>query len=208
VRGGEIAAQVLDPTQPMNELIRRASNDRQQSGEEVARTKSYWLAGTRLRILAGPADTGGRYDIVDGWFPAGAKIPWHLHRRSSEQIYVLDGEFTVWRGGCKAVLRPGENLFIPDATAHALSVIGVGPGRALIVTAPSGFARLITEAGTPDDESGMPPSAATDMERLLRVAAELGDEFFGPPGPLPDDITTLPRPNPAGNGAAVPAPLG
>ena len=26
VRGGEIAAQVLDPTQPMNELIRRASN--------------------------------------------------------------------------------------------------------------------------------------------------------------------------------------
>jgi carboxymethylenebutenolidase len=27
VRGGEIAAQVLNPTQPMNELIRRASND-------------------------------------------------------------------------------------------------------------------------------------------------------------------------------------
>jgi hypothetical protein len=26
VRGGETAAQVLDPTQPMNELIRRASN--------------------------------------------------------------------------------------------------------------------------------------------------------------------------------------
>jgi carboxymethylenebutenolidase len=27
VRGGEIAAQVLNPTQPMNELIRRASNE-------------------------------------------------------------------------------------------------------------------------------------------------------------------------------------
>ena len=26
VRGGEIAAQVLDPAQPMNELLRRASN--------------------------------------------------------------------------------------------------------------------------------------------------------------------------------------
>ncbi|MBV8266260.1 MAG: hypothetical protein JO252_08040, partial [Planctomycetaceae bacterium] len=26
VRGGETAAQVLNPTQPMNELIRRASN--------------------------------------------------------------------------------------------------------------------------------------------------------------------------------------
>jgi carboxymethylenebutenolidase len=29
VRGGEIAAQVLNPTQPMNELIRRASNNGQ-----------------------------------------------------------------------------------------------------------------------------------------------------------------------------------
>jgi quercetin dioxygenase-like cupin family protein len=193
----------------MNELIRRASNDnRQQSGEEVSRKKSYWLAGTRLRVLAGPADTGGRYDLVEGWFPAGAKIPRHLHRRSSEQIYVLDGEFTVWRGECNTVLRPGEDLFIPAATAHALSVTGGGPGRALIVTAPSGFARLITEAGTPDDGSRVPPSAATDMGRLLRVAAELGDEFFGPPGPLPDDITIVPRPNRAGSGAAVPAPLG
>jgi carboxymethylenebutenolidase len=209
VRGGEIAAQVLNPTQPMNELIRRASNDnRQQSEEEVPRKTSYWLAGTRLRVLAGPAETGGRYDLVEGWFPAGAKVPQHLHRRSSEQIYVLDGEFTVWCGGCKAVLRPGEDLVIPAASAHALSVSGIGPGRALIVTAPSGFARLITEAGTPDDERRVPPSAATDLERLLRVAAELGDEFFGHPEPLPDGITMVRRPNPAGNGAAVPVPLG
>jgi hypothetical protein len=28
VRGGEIAAQVLNPTQPMNELIRRAVNNK------------------------------------------------------------------------------------------------------------------------------------------------------------------------------------
>ena len=33
VRGGEIAAQVLNPTQPMNELIRRASN---KSGKSPA----------------------------------------------------------------------------------------------------------------------------------------------------------------------------
>jgi carboxymethylenebutenolidase len=209
VRGGEIAAQVLNPTQPMNELIRRASNDnRQQSEEQVPRKNSYWLAGTRLTVLAGPAETGGRYDLVEGWFPAGAKIPRHLHRRSSEQICVLDGEFTVQHGGCKTILRPGEDLFIPVATPHTLSVTGVGPGRALIVTAPSGFARLITEAGTPDDASGVPPSAPTDMERLLRVAAELGDEFLGDPEPLPDAITTMPRLNGARSAAAVTAPLG
>ena len=208
VRGGEIAAQVLNPTQPMNELIRRASNDnRQQSGEAVPRENSYWLVGTRLRVLAGPADTGGRYDLVEGWFPPGAQVPPHLHRRNSEQIHVLDGEFTVEVGGRKAVLRPGEDLFIPAGTAHALAVTGVGPARALIVASPSGFARLITEVGTADEGGEAPPSLATDMELLVRVAAELGDEFLGPHG-LPDDVNTLSPPSPAGSGAAVTAPLG
>ena len=206
VRGGEIAAQVLNPTQPMNDLIRRAlKHNWQKSSAEVPRKNSYWLVGTRLRTLAGPADTGGRYDLVEGWFPAGAQVPRHLHRRYSEQIHVQDGEFTVSLGGRKVVLRPGEDLIIPAGTPHALSVTGVGPGRALVVASPSGFARLITEVGTPDDGSGVPPIAATDMERLLRVAVELGDEFFGPPGALPDDSTTLPCPSP---GVAAPATLG
>jgi len=64
VRGGEIAAQVLNPTQPMKELIRRASN------KEKPLRKSYWLGGTRLSVLAGPAATEGHYDLVEGWFPA------------------------------------------------------------------------------------------------------------------------------------------
>jgi hypothetical protein len=118
----------------------------------------------------------------------------------------MSAGFRPWQQA-PAVLRPGEDLFIPAGTAHALAVTGVGPGRALIVTAPSGFARLITEAGTPDDGCRVPPSAATDMERLLRVATELGDEFFGPHEPRPDDITMVPRPNPAVSEAAVAASL-
>jgi quercetin dioxygenase-like cupin family protein len=150
--------------------------------------KSYWLVGTRLSVLAGPADTEGRYDLVEGWFPTGAQVPPHLHRRHSEQIYVLDGEFTVWAGGRKAVLRPGDDIVIPAGTAHAVHATGDGPGRALVVVSPSGFARLITEVGTPDDGRGGPPSAATDMDRLSRVAAELGDEILGPPGALPGEF--------------------
>jgi quercetin dioxygenase-like cupin family protein len=150
--------------------------------------KSYWLVGTRLSVLAGPADTDGRYDFVEGWFPTGAQVPPHLHRRHSEQIYVLDGEFTVWAGRRKTVLRPGDDISIPTGTAHALAVTGDGPGRALVVVSPSGFARLITEVGTPDEGGGVAPSMGTDMDLLCRVAAELGDEFLGPPGALPDEF--------------------
>jgi carboxymethylenebutenolidase len=181
VRGGEITAQVLNPTQPMNELIRRASHNK-----ENPMRKSYWLAGTRLSVIAGPAATEGRYDLVEGWFPAGTQIPPHRHRRYAEQIYVLEGEFTVWAGGRKAVLRPGDDVFIPPGTAHAWHATGDGPGRALVVASPSGFARLVTEVGTPDDGSGVPPSAPPDMDLLHRVSAELGDEILGPPGALPD----------------------
>jgi carboxymethylenebutenolidase len=187
VCGGEIAAQVLNPTQPMNELILRAvNNDGPQGKKEKLMRKAYWLGGTRLSVLAGPAATEGGYDLIEGWFPAGTQIPPHRHRRYSEQIYVPDGEFTVWAGKRKAVLRPGDDIFIPPGTAHAWHATGAGPGRALVVTSPSGLARLVTDVGTPDDGSDVPPSAPTDMDLFHRISTELGDELLGPPGALPD----------------------
>jgi quercetin dioxygenase-like cupin family protein len=148
--------------------------------------KSYWLFGARLSVLTGPAETGGRHDLVEGWLPPGTPTPPHRHRAYSEQLYVLDGEFTVWAGGRLAVLRPGDDLLIRAGTAHAVAVTGGGPGRALVVASPSGFARLVAEAGTPDEGGGAPRPAAPDMDLFLRVAAELGDEILGPPGALYD----------------------
>ena len=68
--------------------------------------KSYWFLGHHQTILAGAADTEGRYDLAEGRFPAGTQIPPHVHRRYSEHFYVLEGELTVWVGRRKVVLRP------------------------------------------------------------------------------------------------------
>jgi quercetin dioxygenase-like cupin family protein len=65
-----------------------------------------WLFGARLSVLAGQANTGGRYDLVEGWFFPGAQTPPHRHGAYSEQVYVLDGAFTVWAGGRTAT--PGR----------------------------------------------------------------------------------------------------
>jgi quercetin dioxygenase-like cupin family protein len=158
-------------------------------GKGYVMKNSYWLFGTRLSVLADQTNTGGRYDLVEGWFPPGCQTPLHRHTRYAEQIYVLEGEFTVWAGGRKAVLRPGDDLLIPAGTAHAVAASSDVPGRSLVVASPSGFARLITEAGAPDDGGGVPPSAAPDMDVFLRVCAELGDEILGPTGTLPDGQT-------------------
>jgi quercetin dioxygenase-like cupin family protein len=153
--------------------------------EDNPMKNSYWLFGTRLSVLADRANTGGRYDLIEGWFAPGTQTPPHRHAAYSEQLYVLEGEFTVWLGGREAVLRPGDDLFIPAGTAHAVAATGDVPGRALAVASPSGFARLITGAGTPDEGGGVPPSTAPDMDVFLRISAELGDEILGPPGTLP-----------------------
>ena len=88
--------------------------------------KSYWLGGHRLTILAGPADTDGRYDLVEGWFTAGTQIPPHRHRRYSEQFYVLEGEFAVWAGKQMAVLRPGDTRPAAFDEARAVGAEDVG----------------------------------------------------------------------------------
>jgi hypothetical protein len=67
-----------------------------------------------------------------------------------------------------------------------VAATGDDPGRGLIAASPSGFARLITEVGTPDGGDGTPPSAPPDREIFRRVSAELDDEILGPPGALPD----------------------
>ena len=138
-----------------------------------------------------PRESRGRYGQLRpgrGWRPPGFQAPLHRHNRNAEQIYVVEGEWTIWAGNRKAVLHAGDAFTVPTGTAHTVAVTGDGPGRALVFASPRGFARLIAEVGTPDEGGEVPPSAATDMDLLLRISAEVGDEILGPPGALPDEF--------------------
>src|SRR5262245_45647107 len=150
--------------------------------------QSYWRAGARLSVLRGAADTAGRYALVEGWFPAGARLPPHAHRRYAERIHVLGGELTVWAGGRRAVLRRGDAIVIPAGTAHAVAATGAGPAHAWLVAAPSGLARLVAAAGPPAGGGEAAPPAAADPGRLRRAWAEPGDEALGPPGAPADGL--------------------
>jgi quercetin dioxygenase-like cupin family protein len=146
--------------------------------------RSYWLFGSRLTVHASHQDTAGRYDLVEGGGTPGTQTPLHRHNRYAEQLYVLEGEFTVWAGASAAVLYPGDVHTIPAGTPHAVAVTGSGPARALAVASPSGFARLVMAAGTPDT-GGAPPAGPPDMALFERACAEVGDEVLGPPGSRP-----------------------
>ncbi|MHC5729602.1 MAG: cupin domain-containing protein [Nostoc sp.] len=141
--------------------------------------QSLWLFGTRLNIVADHTTTGGQYDLIEGYFPPGTQTPPHRHTRYSEQLYVLEGEFTVWAGENKVVLNGGESFLIPAGTPHVVAALSDQPARGLVVAAPSSFARLIAAVGTLDEKE------TPDMELFERICLEIGDEILGPPGTLP-----------------------
>jgi mannose-6-phosphate isomerase-like protein (cupin superfamily) len=142
-------------------------------------TQSFWLLGNRITIIADRTTTGGQYDLIEGYNPPGTLTPLHRHTRYSEQLYVLQGELTVWAGENKAVLAPGESFLISPGTPHVVGVLSDKSARALVVAAPNGFARLIAATGTVDE------TEPTDLALFERIAAEIGDEILGPPGTLP-----------------------
>ena len=142
-------------------------------------TQTLWLFGTRLTILADHTTTGGQYDLIEGYFPPGAQTPLHRHTRYSEQLYVLEGKFTVWAGENKMVLSPGDSYLISPSTPHVVAALGDKPARGLVVAAPSAFARLIEATGTVDE------TEPTDIALFEHISVEIGDEVLGPPGTLP-----------------------
>ncbi len=142
-------------------------------------TKSFWLLGSRLTILADHTTTNGKYDLIEGYFTPGTQTPPHRHTRYSEQLYVLEGEFTVWAGENKVVLGVGESFFIPPNTIHVVAALSDKPARGLVVAAPSAFAQLIEATGTLNENE------ETDLALFMRVSSEIGDETLGAPGDIP-----------------------
>ncbi|NJO51372.1 MAG: cupin domain-containing protein [Leptolyngbyaceae cyanobacterium RM2_2_4] len=146
--------------------------------------QSFWLFGACLTILADRTTTIGQYDLIEGYFPPGSQTPPHRHTRYSEQLYVLEGEFTIWTSENRILLSTGESFLIPVGIPHVVAALGDQPARGLMISAPSAFARLIAAVGTQNKAEPL------NMALFERISAEIGDEILGPLGTLPG-ITTI-----------------
>ncbi|WP_242036450.1 cupin domain-containing protein [Leptolyngbya sp. FACHB-321] len=132
-----------------------------------------------LALLPTKLQLRDQYDLIEGYFPPGSQTPPRRHTRYSEQLYVLEGESTVWAGENKVMLGAGESFFIPIGTAHVIAALSEKSARGLFIAAPSAFARLIETVGTQDK------TATSDMALFERISAEIGDKTLGPPETLP-----------------------
>jgi quercetin dioxygenase-like cupin family protein len=138
-----------------------------------------------VRILTTAEETGGQFDLVDSVMAVGGMTPLHLHTRYEERIWVVSGSLRLWAGDEEVTLRPGDFYTLRLNVPHA---IHAGPDgcRALTLSSPAGFGKLIARTATPAALES--PDTELDAELFAAVCAELGDVILGPPGALPADL--------------------
>jgi mannose-6-phosphate isomerase-like protein (cupin superfamily) len=110
-------------------------------GERIA-------VGQASALLKGTADDGmGSLAAVEVTVPAGyTGPPAHLHERTVESFYILDGTLDLHFGERTEQAGPGSYVVIPPGVVHTASNPRPEPVRELNMLAPAGMEGLLRES--------------------------------------------------------------
>jgi len=75
------------------------------------------------------------------------KVGLHYHDHHTENVYVLDGTGEMILGSDTFRIAPGDHIFIPEKTPHAVKVLSSTPLKVLSVQSPQfdGSDRILLE---------------------------------------------------------------
>jgi quercetin dioxygenase-like cupin family protein len=121
------------------------------------------LGTIRLRLLTVAEKTNGAFAV--GEF-SGGEGPWtvpHVHQRTEESFYVLDGAFTFTLGVEDLEAGPGSFIRVTPGTRHELRA-APGGGRLLTMWVPGGTEAMFVEL------SQMPPGSLRDPEARKAIS--------------------------------------
>lgn len=98
-------------------------------------------------VKAGGSDCDGQLSVYETVLPAGnTGPPLHLHRRTAETFFVLDGIFDFTLGAERMLLEPGSFALVPPGLAHTFANGGESGASCLTITGPAGVEVFIREA--------------------------------------------------------------
>ncbi|MGW4768312.1 cupin domain-containing protein [Nocardia sp. NPDC004278] len=123
-------------------------------------------------------DTGGHFDAAEVTaLPFVSGPPQHIHDRSDEIFFVLEGTLRVLLGDVLQDAEEGALVFIPRGTSHTWINGGTIPVRFLTMYIPGGMQGFF-EATAPLVQQ-IPP----DLGALAAAAGQFGTRLSGPPLP-------------------------
>ena len=132
--------------------------------------------GSRCRILATSASTGGKYGLVDMIeVQAGNMPPLHIHHTHDEGFLLLDGQLSLFLPGREIRLEPGEFVLAPRGVPHVFQV-GDAPARFLVLSTPSGFEEFVRDIAELDEVT---------PDVLVATGATRDIDILAPPGTMP-----------------------
>jgi quercetin dioxygenase-like cupin family protein len=69
--------------------------------------------------------------------PGGAPAAAHIHPHQDESFEIIEGRFEFEIGHERCVLGDGDNITVPEGTAHMWRNVGESPGRMVIEWTPA-----------------------------------------------------------------------
>lgn len=142
-----------------------------------------------LKLVA--QETDGTCTVFESHVPPGGGPPMHIHHRGPELVYVLSGEFDVFREGKQTVRATrGGSVYMPQGVAHSFTNVGSTAGRLLFTVIPGGIEHFFVQIGRPASPEEAPERPAgpptPEQVRFMTEAAEQHDlTISGPPPGAP-----------------------
>ena len=134
--------------------------------------------GTFPSIKAGAADTGGLLTVTeDALEPGTPGPPLHVHERSDECLYVVQGHLLIQIGQERHELGAGSIAWLPRQTPHTFANTSGLPVRLLGIIVPGGMEELFAEQTAYFAQLQGPP----DLAYIAAIGARHGSRVVGPP---------------------------
>ena len=142
----------------------------------TAGTDPIEIADVRVGILANADETVGALGLVEYTAPPSFPgPPVHVHDRTWDAYYVLEGRLSVRLGDERLELEPGDVAAVPPGTVHGFSNALETSTRFLDFHAPGGFENFFRDL----------EAALGDGSRDPAVIAEIGSRYDMRPAPEP-----------------------
>jgi mannose-6-phosphate isomerase-like protein (cupin superfamily) len=106
-----------------------------------------WFNGDIYSIKLTGQQTGGQIGLVEATVPPGGGPAPHIHERTDETFYVVNGELEFLDGDKTFTASAGDVVFLPRGNVHRFHNPGVQPARLVFIYTPGGAEGLFVEGG-------------------------------------------------------------
>lgn len=131
---------------------------------------SFWGWDGIWSTLVTADETSGAYSVMEQSIPQNGGPPPHVHERSDEVFYILDGEIRLQIGDQLLEGHAGQLVRIPRGTAHGFAIKSAS-ARFLNLYVPAMLDTMIEMLSTPATEKRLPRAEEQAVPTTAQIKA-------------------------------------